>query len=184
MKNKKSKEGIQSYIEKKIGFLNPVNLGNIGEHATIKALLSFDIPMFVPVTDKGVDLIAYFNGKLQKIQIKTTCTHQPDDGYILFNLSNIRYKIKHGQVINKRYIYSTDDIDYFILYDANFDELYIVKNDGLRSTILLRFDKPLNNQTKNIHYASDYRLIDFLHNIDEGINPDLIIDQSEYIEED
>ena len=179
MKKKQNKIGINTYIQDALGFHNPVNVGNIGEHAAIKLFLSFDIPLFVPVTDKGIDLIAYFNNKLQKIQIKTTCSHNIDDKFILFNLANIKYKIKDGHVTSYRQKYSPDMIDYFVLYDANFDELYILKNSGVRNTICLRIDEPLNNQSKNVHYAKDYKLEDFLRYINEGINPETIIDQDE-----
>lgn len=131
MKKKQHKKGINTYINKALGFNNPVNIGNIGEYATIKLFLTFDIPIFTPVTDKGIDLIAYFNGKLQKIQIKTTCTHENDDNFVLFNLANIKYKIKDNHVTSYRESYTTDMIDYFVLYDANFDELY---NKKFRNT--------------------------------------------------
>lgn len=54
---------------------------------------------------------------------------------------------------------------------------YIIKNSGTQNTISLRISTPLNNQTKNVHYAKDYRLEDFLRYVSEGINPDTIIDQ-------
>lgn len=49
------------------------NIGNIGQSAIISKLVSLNVPVFIPFGEGyKADIIAEFNGKLNKIQIKTT----------------------------------------------------------------------------------------------------------------
>ena len=70
-------------------------------------------------------------------------------------------------------------IDYFILYDAIYDELFIFPNiagNDKKSSVILRYNPTKNGQTEGIKYAKDYLLEKYLQLCTEGINPDNIID--------
>lgn len=48
-------------------------LGNIGEAKTLAKFVGLQIPVYIPFGDnEKADLIAEFNGKLNKIQVKTS----------------------------------------------------------------------------------------------------------------
>ena len=50
---------------------NTKTIGDIGESAIIAEFLYFGIPVYLPFGDNNAaDLIADFNGKLQKVQVK------------------------------------------------------------------------------------------------------------------
>ena len=52
---------------------NTSNIGNIGQVKVIAKFVELGIPVFTPFGEGyTTDLIADFNGKLNKIQIKTT----------------------------------------------------------------------------------------------------------------
>ena len=53
--------------------LNSSQLGNIGEVRVLSEFVKLGIPCYIPYGDGNmVDLVADFNGKLNRIQIKTT----------------------------------------------------------------------------------------------------------------
>lgn len=48
-------------------------LGNIGEAKVLAKFVELKVPIYIPFGDnKKADLIAEFNGKLNKIQVKTS----------------------------------------------------------------------------------------------------------------
>ena len=53
--------------------MNSKRLGNIGEAKAIAAFVENQIPVYIPFGDnEKADLIAEFNGKLNKIQLKSS----------------------------------------------------------------------------------------------------------------
>ena len=178
-KRPKTYKNLEDYINTKLGFMHPVHLGNIGEVAAIKLFLQYDIPVYKPITDFGIDLVVYINNEFKKIQIKSSTRHSNDESAVMFNLASQTYKIKNGKVISKAKTYSADMIDYFILYDAIYDELFIFPNitgNDKKSSVILRYNPTKNGQTEGIKYAKDYLLEKYLQLCTEGINPDNIID--------
>lgn len=90
--------------------MNTTNIGNIGYAKTISKFTELNIPVYIPFCEGGiVDLIADFNGKLNKIQVKTTKSVHKDT-YMLFKTSH--QDGFHGS----RKKYSVNEIDYFALY--------------------------------------------------------------------
>lgn len=55
--------------------MNTSSIGNIGEAQVLYEFVKRGIPVYIPFDDGyEVDLIAIFNGKPQRIQVKTTQT--------------------------------------------------------------------------------------------------------------
>lgn len=53
--------------------MNSKRIGNIGEAQVLNKFVSLGIPVYIPFGDnEKADLIAEFNGKLNKIQVKTS----------------------------------------------------------------------------------------------------------------
>lgn len=53
--------------------MNSKNVGNIGEAKTLAKFVELGIPVYIPFGDnEKADLVAEFNGKLNKIQCKTS----------------------------------------------------------------------------------------------------------------
>ena len=150
------------------------NNGKIGEMATIKKLLEHEIPVYVPVVDTGVDLIAEFGGKFQRIQVKSST--RSNSSFTYFELVHNKNIIKNNTVKTEHIGYSSEDIDYFSLYDINNDEVYLLENDESRKSFNIRYEKPKNSQIAKINNAEDYQIDNVLNMIKMGINQSDIID--------
>ena len=60
-------------------------IGNVGEAIALAGFVQMQIPVYIPFGDnERADLIAEFNGKLQKIQVKTS--EKCEDGKVTFSL--------------------------------------------------------------------------------------------------
>ena len=118
--------------------------------------------MAIPFGDNArYDLIADFNGKLNRIQVKY-CNQQ-----ISVNNSIIcPCASSTNHTTNKHYTTYETDIDYFCFYIVEWNEIVIVSIDeiGIRKSIIFRKDAPKNNQG-NTHLVQNYRLSDFLINL-------------------
>lgn len=130
-------------------------VGNIGEINIIAAFVDRCIPVYIPFGDnEKADLIAEFNGKLQKIQIKTTENTESYDGdFAYFDLTSSTTHRSNGV----KHVYSKDEIDYFALYNIETRECFLIAvNDAPRLCITLRYTAPKNNQVKGIRFAKDF----------------------------
>ena len=133
-------------------------LGILGELKALAMFAEYSIPVYIPYGDnERVDFIAEFNGKLQRIQVKSSNTCE--DGKIKIGTRSTSVNTK----INKAHAYTAEEVDYFIFYYQGSDELFIVPIDEVPAgNISLRIMPPANNQTKGIRFAKDYLLSDFL----------------------
>ncbi|MCK9482348.1 MAG: group I intron-associated PD-(D/E)XK endonuclease [Bacteroidia bacterium] len=127
-------------------------LGMIGEAEVIAEFVKNQIPIYLPFGDnERCDLIAEFNGKLNKIQIKTS--EKTSNGTITFELSSRRNNLTSSKKVR----YSEEEIDYFALYNLERDSIYLIKiQDAPKETITFRFEETKNNQVKGIRMESDY----------------------------
>lgn len=154
-------------------------VGKIGEVATVKKFIENGIQVYMPVLDNTkVDLVADFDGKPQRIQVKSSSRYVGvDNGATNFKLVSAGNIFNHGIATPKRTSYSIDEIDYFALYDCNKDEVYLVKNtESTPKDITLRHTPPVTGQTKNINYASDYQIDRYLALLDMGYDPEKVIE--------
>ena len=130
--------------------------GILGEGQAIAKFVEYGIPISLPFGDNvSYDLIAEFNGKLNKIQIKTST--QVADGRTTFEL--LKRRINSGESIRKKY--TASEVDYYALYSLPRKTMYLVpfeKTNGA-GQFTIRFIPPKNGQLYNVNMEEDY-LID------------------------
>ena len=135
--------------------MNSKSIGNIGEAKALCKFVELGIPVYVPFGDnEKADLIADFNGKLNKIQVKTSM--KAENGTMVFDLTSSTVHRKNGV----KHIYTKEEIDYFVCYNIARDKLFLipVREDKNKTSIRIRFEKPKNNNTKNVNFEEDYLL--------------------------
>jgi hypothetical protein len=127
-----------------------------GEYATkivIAELAKLGIDIALPMSDNlPFDLVAILNGKLYKVQVKSST--QSSSGTVLFTFRRVNWWKKTA--VN----YSFGETDILIGYDMYSDTCYVFEPDQFvdKSTITLRKIKTKNNQLKNCNAAADYIL--------------------------
>lgn len=140
--------------------------GNIGQNAVVLALSKCGFNIFSELGDLSkIDLIVELNQKLIKIQVKAAT---PKNGVISLYLK------KSGP--NYQFKYHQDDCDFFALVNLLTFEVALINSKILLShdtSLILRLEKTINNQTKNIRYFKDFTNIekilrDYTHNIQNG----------------
>lgn len=111
------------------------------------------IPVCISFGDcERYDMVAEFNGKLNKIQCET-CLNMEDDNSFVVNIIN--RSTKEGKSINRSY--SKEDVDYFSIYNIEKDILLLYPNKEEQTTaITFRIKPPKNNQIKGINFVKDY----------------------------
>jgi hypothetical protein len=133
--------------------LNTKQIGNIGESAVLAKFCQKGIPVYQSFGDnEKADLIAEFHGKLNKIQVKT-CLHTTN--------GCSEFHIDWKQMTNgsrHRAYYTSSDIDYFALYSVERDKIFLVPIQDVlnKDSIIIRFQKPKNNQLKGIIFEDTY----------------------------
>ena len=134
--------------------MNSKTIGNIGEAKALCKFVELGIPVYIPFGDnEKADLIAEFNGKLNKIQVKTSI--KAEDGKMIFDLTSSTVHRANGV----KHIYNKDEIDYFVCYNIARDKLFLIPIEKAPGTaITIRYEKPKNNQTKGIQFEEDYLL--------------------------
>ena len=135
--------------------MNSKRIGNIGEAKVLCKFVELGIPVYIPFGDnEKADLIADFNGKLNKIQIKTS--QKAEEGKMIFDLTSSTTHRQNGE----KHIYNDNEIDYFACYNIARDKIFLISvNETPNTSITIRFEKPKNNQTQGIKFEQDY-LID------------------------
>ena len=133
--------------------MNSKNVGNIGEAKTLAKFVELGIPVYIPFGDnEKADLVAEFNGKLNKIQCKTSKKLGKNNAIVVNATST--YSNIHNTITTP---YSIDDADYFSIYNVETDTLVLFPNTGkYTGKISIRVSPPLNNQRKDINFAEDY----------------------------
>ena len=128
-------------------------LGNIGEAKALAKLVSMNVPVYVSFGDnEKADLVAEFNGKLNKLQVKTS--EKFEDGKFIISLksSTIRNQVNY---VHK---YDSSEIDYFVVYNLESDILLLlpIKEFENRASVSFRVPYVITyNQNKSLNYE-DY----------------------------
>ena len=127
-------------------------IGNIGEAKVLCKFVELGVPVYIPFGDnEKSDLIAEFNGKLNRIQVKTSL--KAEDGKMTFSLVSSTMHRTNGI----KHVYTENEIDYFALYNVQRDKLFLIHVSQTPNTsIIIRYEKPKNNQTQGIHFEDDY----------------------------
>ena len=124
--------------------------GILGEAKVLSKFIELGVPISIPFGDNcSYDLIAEFNGKLQKIQVKTSA--QTHNGCTSFRVRKVR--INRNQNIIKNY--TKEEVDYYALYSIKRDKIFLVKFDDVKDSINIRFEEPKKKQGKSLKFEED-----------------------------
>ena len=133
--------------------MNSKDKGNIGQAIVLTEFIKRNIPVSIPFGDNTrYDLIAEFNGKLNKIQVKYCNQKISETGSIPCPCSS---SLNH--TTNKIKTTYENEIDYFAFYLVEWNKVILVpmKIIGTKKQIYFRLDSPKNNQEK-YNLVSDY----------------------------
>ena len=134
--------------------LNSKQIGNITELECMLAFVKLGYNVLTTYGDcERYDFIADVNGKLLKIQVKTSRPSRTSEGSIVFNTSS--QTTKEGKMVH--HSYDETQIDYFMTFYDNQAYLIPVKECSVREKTL-RFEPPKNGQIKGITFAQEYEL--------------------------
>lgn len=133
--------------------MNSKNKGNIGESRILWEFVKRGIQVSIPFGDNArYDLVADFNRKLNKIQIKY-CDQQIINGSIVLPCSS-----STNHTTNKHYTTYKNDVDYFAFYIPKWDVplLVPIEEIGNKKSICFRNEPAKNGQKSGIHLIQDY----------------------------
>lgn len=133
--------------------LNSKRKGNITEVECMLAFLKLGYNVLMPYGDcERYDFVVDIEGKLLKIQVKTSSDSHINDGYIVFKCAN--KTTKEGHFV--RHLYTKEQIDYFMTsYNG---QCYLIPVEETSTEKRLRFTPPKNGQLKGVSFAKDYEL--------------------------
>ena len=133
--------------------------GNIGEAKVLAKFVEMGIPIYIPFgDDEKADLVAEFNGKLNKIQVKTSIKSK--NGCSIFDLTSSTAHRTNGG----RRKYSNSEIDYFALYSLDRDKIYLMKApDNPMTAITIRFEDTKSGKKIGVNYESDFLIENILN---------------------
>lgn len=126
--------------------------GNFGEVRVLSEFVKLGIQCYLPYGDgSGVDLIADFGGKLNRIQVKTT---EGLNKAGAMEWKTTRQEGYHGN----RVTYGLGEIDYFAFYCIETDIVCLVPFDENFpvSTLSIRLDDYAGKRLSTMRFASDY----------------------------
>lgn len=132
--------------------MNSKNKGNIGEALAIAEFTKYNIPVAIPFGDNTrYDLIADFNNKLNRIQVKYCSQVTLNDSIVCPCASSTNH------TTNKHYSTYENEVDYFVFYIVIWDVLLLVPMDkiGSKKSITFRNSLPQTNQ-KNVNYIKNF----------------------------
>ena len=133
--------------------MNSKDKGNIGEAVALSEFTKKNIQVAVPFGDNArYDLIAEFNGKLNKIQVKY-CNQLSATGSVSCPCAS-----STNHTTNKHYTTYENDVDYMVFYLACWDRIVIVPIEevGDRKSLSFRLDAPLTKNQYAVQLVEDY----------------------------
>lgn len=135
--------------------MNTKQLGNIGEAKALCKFVSLHVPVYQAFGDnERSDLIADFNGKLQRIQVKTS--EKCEEGKMTFSLVSSTMHRKNGV----KHKYTKEEVDYFALYNIESDILLLVPIELVLGRTMVTF-KLEYKESRNQFKALDWRDFEF-----------------------
>lgn len=132
--------------------MNSKTKGQISEARALYEFQKYGIPVCIPWGDnERYDLIAEFNGKFNRIQVKTVNEEQ-NGSLCCYTRSSTNH------TTNKNLSTYEGQVDYFVFVNHTYDLIAIVPIEeiGKAQQIRLRLIPPANGQNKGIRYFSDF----------------------------
>ena len=132
--------------------MNNKSKGQISEARALYEFQKYGIPVCIPWGDnERYDLIAEFDNKFNRIQIKT-CNEEQNGSIVCYTRSSTNH------TTNKNLIDYVGQIDYFVFVNHTYDLIAIVPIEeiGNNKQIRLRIEPTKNNQTKGTRFFKDY----------------------------
>lgn len=133
--------------------MNSKDKGNLGQALTLSEFIKYGVPVAIPFGDNNrYDLIADFNGKLNRIQIKY-CNQQTENNSVLCPCCS-----STNHTTNKHYTTYENDVDYFVFYIVVWKKLLLVPIEkvGNRKSITFRLAENGVRSVVNANYVEDY----------------------------
>lgn len=132
--------------------MNTKTKGNIGEAVILSEFTKRGIQVCIPFGDDArYDLVAEFNGKLNKIQVKY-CSQETDNDSIMCRSSSSK-----NHTTNKRMDTYENDVDYIAFYIQPWDTACLVPiSECSGYSFTIRRTPTKNNQKSGTHLAEDY----------------------------
>ena len=143
---------------------NAKSIGNISEAKTLFEFQKYGIQVYLPWGDnERCDMIAEFNGKLNKIQVKTA--NEIHNGAV-----RCYCRSSTNHTTNKHYCRYIGQIDYFVFYNQTYDLIAIVPIEevGNKFVINLRITPTKNNQSQRTRDFSDFSFDKLFGDINHG----------------
>ena len=132
--------------------MNSKMKGQISEARALYEFQKYGIPVCVPWGDnERYDLIAEFDGKFNRIQVKT-CNEEENGAIVCYARSSTNH------TTNRNLTTYENEVDYFVFVNQTRDWVALVPMEeiGKNKAIRLRVVPPANGQTKGIRYFEDF----------------------------
>lgn len=130
--------------------LTPKQKGNLTELQCLTAFIQQGCTVSIPYGDCArYDFLVEYNGKIIKVQCKTSRLFGDNNDGILFPCRSTEPGMKERR-------YTKEQIDYFCTYFNN--QCYLVPIEECSIEKRLRFIPPKNGQRVGISFAEDYKL--------------------------
>lgn len=136
--------------------MNSKDKGNIGEAIVLAEFIKRNIQVCIPFGDNArYDLVADFNGKLQKIQVKYCGQQISENNSIICPCAS-----STNHTTNKHLSTYENDVDYMAFYLATIDQILLVPIEKIegKKTITFRTEPSKNGQHIGINLVEDYLL--------------------------
>lgn len=138
--------------------MNSKEIGSISEALALTEFLKYGIPVCVPWGDNyRYDLVADFNGKLNRIQVKTV-NEERNGSIVCYTRSSTNH------TTNKKLSTYEEDVDYFVFVNQTYGLIALVPIEeiGNQKTINLRIKTP-ENGVKIYRSFDDFSFEKILH---------------------
>lgn len=125
--------------------------GNLGLGKAIEYFTSQSIPVSIPLNDtQKYDIIADFNGGLQRISVKTSRYKSSNTSY------EVLLKNTGGSSGNNKIrLFNNQDCDYIFIYTAN-EELYLIPSKEIQATNSICVGNKYNEYKVKIKTLQDF----------------------------
>ena len=133
--------------------MNNKSIGTIGEQAVILEFTRIGVQVYTPIGDNcPVDLIADFNRKLNKIQVKTSI-NSDKKSYVCRLTKNFCHVNNSG-----RKQYTSDEVDYFAIYNLERKIPVLIPFSELQNqkSVTIRFEEKMGRNDSQIFEEKNY----------------------------